>query len=326
MDDNIINQEVNSTSVVNEENLFDLVENNLNDSEKIDAPAYSYWRSVIKSFFRNPGNIICISLFLIVVLLAYIQPAISGYTRFENIEATADQFIKPFVTKDGVFYIFGTDKFSDDLWDFSWKGTQFSLNIAFLATIIDMTLGIIVGALWGYSKFFDKIFTELYNIIANVPSLVVTIIILYSLGTTFWNMIIAMTCTAWLGIGYSFRTQVIIIRDRDYNLASRCLGTGTFRMITHNILPFLVSIIVTYVSNYLPSFIGYEVFLSFIGIGFTKEIPSLGSAIDVGKEFMLLPDKAHVFWIPVAISAIVTITLYVAGQGLADASDPRNHR
>ena len=48
MDDNIINQEVNSTSVVNEDNLFELVENNLNDSEKIDAPAYSYWRSVIK--------------------------------------------------------------------------------------------------------------------------------------------------------------------------------------------------------------------------------------------------------------------------------------
>ena len=99
MEDNIINQEVNSTSVVNEDNLFELVENNLNDSEKIDAPAYSYWRSVIKSFFRNPGNIICISLFLIVVLLAYIQPAISGYTRFENIEATADQFIKLLPTK-----------------------------------------------------------------------------------------------------------------------------------------------------------------------------------------------------------------------------------
>ena len=321
MEDNILNPEVISASVENQDDLFDLVENNLNDSEKIDAPAYSYWRSVIKSFINNPGNIICIALFLIVLLFAYIQPLVSDYVRFENI-GEVSPFIKPF--KEG--FIFGTDEQGDSLWDFTWKGTQFSLNIAFLATVIDMVLGIIVGALWGYSKFFDKIFTELYNIIANVPSLVVTIIILYSLGTTFWNMIIAMTCTAWLGIGYSFRTQVIIIRDRDYNLASRCLGTGTFRMITHNILPFLVSIIVTYVSNYLPSFIGYEVFLSFIGIGFTKEIPSLGSAIDVGKEFMLLPDKAHVFWIPVAISAIVTITLYVAGQGLADASDPRNHR
>ena len=320
MEDNILNQEV--ITPVNEDELFVIIDNNLNDSEKIDAPAYSYWRSVLKSFFNKPGNIVCLALFLLVVLLAYIQPLISGYTRFENIDDLESVFLPPFT--DG--HIFGTDGFSDDLWDFTWKGTQFSLNIAFLATIIDMTLGIIVGALWGYSKFFDKIFTELYNIIANVPSLVVTIIILYSLGTTFWNMIIAMTCTAWLGIGYSFRTQVIIIRDRDYNLASRCLGTGTFRMITHNILPFLVSIIVTYVSNYLPSFIGYEVFLSFIGIGFTKEYPSLGSAIDVGKQYMLLPDKAHVFWIPVAISAVVTITLYVAGQGLADASDPSNHR
>ena len=152
MEDNILNQEVNTP--VNEDELFVIVDNNLNDSEKIDAPAYSYWRSVIKSFFKKPGNIICIALFLVVVLLAYIQPAISGYVRFENIEDTASKFLKPFTPG----HIFGTDEFSDDLWDFSWKGTQFSLNIAFLATIIDMTLGIIVGALWGYSKFFDKIF------------------------------------------------------------------------------------------------------------------------------------------------------------------------
>ena len=81
MEDNIINQEVNSTSVVNEDNLFELVENNLNDSEKIDAPAYSYWRSVIKSFFRNPGNIICISLFIFYLFPPTISSLLNIYKQ-----------------------------------------------------------------------------------------------------------------------------------------------------------------------------------------------------------------------------------------------------
>lgn len=317
MADNILNSEPK----FNDQELFVPVENNLADSEKIDAPAYSYWKSVLRSFFRNKVNIVALVLLLIVIALAYIQPLFSDFKRFEGIEGVKN--LPPFKSWE---HIFGTDGFGDDIWNLTWSGTQFSLSLAFVATAINMVLGILVGALWGYSKFFDKIFTELYNIIANVPSLVVTIIIIYAIGNSFWDMILAFSCTAWLGIGYSFRTQVIIIRDRDYNLASRCLGTGTLRMILHNILPFLISIIVTYVSNYLPSYIGQEVFLSYIGIGLDQSTPSLGAAIKKGVAVISKPSEAHTFWIPVAVSAIVTVTLYVAGQGLADASDPRNHR
>ena len=323
MADEILNSEINTEPEINEDVLFEIVDNNAVDSEKIDAPRYSYWRSVFRCFFKNKINIIALAMLIVILLLAYVQPLFSGFTRMEGIEGAKN--VPPF--KDWE-HIFGTDKFGDDIWSLTWAGTQFSLTLAFVATAINMVLGIIVGALWGYSKFFDKIFTEMYNIIANVPSLVVTLIIMYSLttwGTYFWKLILAFSITGWLGIGYSFRTQVIIIRDRDYNLASRCLGTSTFSMIIHNILPFLVSIIVTYVSNYLPSSIGSEVFLSFIGLGFNQYQPSLGNAISSGVSYISQAEN-YIFWIPVAVSAIVTVTLYVAGQGLADASDPRNHR
>lgn len=321
MTDNIYNSELVSKPEINEDELFVRVENDMSSSEKIDAPAYSYWRSVFRSFFRKPSNIIALVFLFIIIGLAYIQPLFSGFVRMGNI--LGEKNIPPFQSFE---HIFGTDGFGDDLFDLTWVGTRFSLSLAIVATTITMVAGILVGALWGYSKFFDKIFTELYNIIANVPGLVVTIIIVYAIGNSFWDMVLAFTCTGWLGIGYSFRTQVIIIRDRDYNLASRCLGTSTFRMITHNILPFLVSIIVTYVSNYLPSFIGQEVFLSYIKVAMDKSNPSLGAAIQEGIAKINDPSQAHIFWIPVAVSAIVTITLYISGQGLADASDPRNHR
>lgn len=316
------NQELYSESFINEDELFVKVENNLLDSEKIDAPAYSYWRSVLRCFFKNPVNIVVLALLFIIIFMSVFQPMISGYQRMNGVSLGNPLYLPPFKEWE---FPFGTDANRDNFFDFIWSGTQFSLKLAFLVTAIDMVLGILAGALWGYSKLCDKIFTEVYNIVANVPSLVVTIIILYALGNSFWNIVLALTCTAWLGIGYSFRTQVIIIRDRDYNLASRCLGTSTFRMITHNILPFLISIIVTYVSNYLPSCIGSEVFLSYIGLGFNQYTASLGSAITEGVKY-ISREENYIFWIPVIVSAIVTITLYVAGQGLADASDPRNHR
>ena len=174
MAEDIINPQVEQ--IENEDELFVIVDNNLSDSEKIDAPRYSYWKSVIRSFFKNRVNIIALALLIVVLLLAYIQPLFSDFQRMNGIEG--DKNVPPFTTWK---HIFGTDKFGDDIWSLTWSGTQFSLTLAFVATAINMVLGIIVGALWGYSKFFDKIFTELYNIIANVPSLVVTLIIMYSL-------------------------------------------------------------------------------------------------------------------------------------------------
>ena len=87
---------------------------------------------------------------------------------------------------------------------------------------------------------------------------------------TFWTMVFALTIVGWLGIAYFIRTQVLIIRDREYNLASRCLGTSIFKIATKNILPFMTSVIVTLLATELPSYISYEVFLSYIGMGMSE--------------------------------------------------------
>ena len=115
----------------------------------------------------------------------------------------------------------------------------------------------------------------------------------------------------------------MIIRDREYSLASKCLGTPINRIVTKNLLPFLVSVIVTILATELPSYISSEVFLTYIGIGLSANIPSLGRMISVAQTaFMTYP---WTFWPPVSISAIITIVLYLLGQNLADATDPRTH-
>lgn len=162
------------------------------------------------------------------------------------------------------------------MFDALWAGAQSSLALAFVCAAINITVGIIVGALWGYSKIVDKIMQEVYNIVSNIPYLMFITVFVAVVGTGFWSFVAAMTITGWLGVAYFIRTQVIIIRDREYNLASRCLGTPILRMVTKNILPFLTSVIVTITASEIPSYISTEVFLSYLQIGLGSE-NSLGN-------------------------------------------------
>jgi len=127
----------------------------------------------------------------------------------------------------------------------------------------------------------------IYNIIGNVPYLLLIAVLVMLFNPTFWTMVFALTVTGWLGIAYSIRVQVVIIRDREYNLASRCLGTGTVKIALKNILPFMTSIIVTMLAAEVPSYISYEVFLAFIGMGI-KEM-SLGRLIFEAQNAMVTP-------------------------------------
>ena len=136
-------------------------------------------------------------------------------------------------------------------------------------------------------------------------------------------MVFALTITGWLGIAYFIRTQVIIIRDREYNLASRCLGTPITRIAMKNILPLMTSVIVTLAATEIPSYISYEVFLSYIGMGMSDM--SLGRLIYSAENAMLTPGWQFEFWSPVVVASIITVVLYVVGQNLGDASDPRTH-
>ena len=158
--------------------------------------------------------------------------------------------------------------------------------------------------------------------VKKIHILLISVIVLI-MTASFWTMVFALTITGWIGIAYFIRTQVIIIRDREYNLASRCLGTPIFRIATKNILPFMTSVIVTLAATEIPSYISYEVFLSYIGMGL-KDM-SLGKLIEAAQVAMVTPVWEFEFWSPVAVASIITVILYVVGQNLGDASDPRTH-
>lgn len=312
---------------LSDEELFAPFDTSTFDSEKITAPRYSYWRSVLRVFFRSKINIILLSLLAFVLLMTYIYPFFSGYDRAANVLDLESFHLTPGKAFAhfgvSIHYLFGTGAAGEPTFDAVWNGARISMSLAFICAAINMTIGIIIGAIWGFSKKVDIVMTEVYNIIGNVPYILVISVLVMILTGSFWTLVLAMTLTGWLGIAYFIRTQVVIIRDREYNLASKCLGTSIFKITIKNILPFMTSIIVTLIATEIPSYISYEVFLSYIGMGLSDM--SLGKMIETTQVAMTTPGWEWEFWSPVVVSAIITVVLYVVGQNLGDASDPRTH-
>ena len=314
---------------VSEDELFRFLrEDEKVSSEKIIAPRYSYWKSVFRVFFKKKSNIFMLVVLFLLLLSAFVFPLFMPYDMMENVTdplsynlspAAAAKYFGGFSLK----WMLGSGSTGNSIFYGIFSSARTSLLLALICATINMFIGIILGAVWGYSKKVDAVMLVIYNIVANVPMILLVTVIVYIIGTGFWSLIFSLCVTGWLGIAFFFRTQVMIIRDREYSLASRCLGTPLPRIITKNILPFLTSVIVTILATELPSYISYEVYLSFLGLGLSASIPSLGRMISVAQSaFLIYPWE---FWPPVFFASILTILLYLLGQNLADASDPRTH-
>ncbi len=310
-----------------DEELFAHVDHSALESEKITAPRYSYWRSVFRVFFRKKINLVILGILAILLLFTYVYPALVDYDPFANLMDSAAKHLTPAQAfqKFGasIHWIFGAGASGQPTFDAVWFGARISLSLALICAAINMTIGVLLGAVWGFSKKFDIFMTEVYNIVANVPYTLLIAVLVLVISPSFWTMVFALTVTGWMAIAFFIRTQVIIIRDREYNLASRCLGTPITRIATKNILPFMTSVIVTMLATEIPSYISYETFLAFIGMGISDM--SLGRLIGAAQSAMLTPGWGFEFWSPVLVTAVLTISLYVAGQNLGDASDPRTH-
>lgn len=314
-----------------DDELFSRIDHDDLESEKITAPRYSYWRSVFRVFFRKKINIIVLSILAVLLIFTYVYPAVIGYDPavdpYINLLDSSAKHLSPKAAMEkfgyNIHWIFGTGASGQSTFDAIWYGSSISVSMALMCAVINMTIGVLLGAVWGFSRKFDMIMTEVYNVVANVPYVLLISVIVLVMSASFWTMVFALTVTGWIGIAYFIRTQVIIIRDREYNLASRCLGTPIARIATKNILPFITSVIVTLAAAEIPSYISYEVFLSYIGIGMSDM--SLGKLIEASQNAMQTPGWEIEFWAPVAVSSIITVVLYIVGQNLGDASDPRTH-
>ena len=305
-----------NNKTLNEKELFSFVEFDRAESERTGYSEYSYWKSVFRTFSKNK-----FAMFLVFVMVALI---VFSFIANATAKHGIDELNKAYklVTPSAEF-LFGTDSLGRDMWARTWYATTVSLKVAALTTFFCTLVGVIIGCIWGYVRATDRFFTELYNIIANVPQTIYLILLTYIMERGFWTLVFAMCVTGWLAMARNVRNLVFMIRDREYNLASRCLGTPLPRMISKNLIPYLVSVVILRVALMIPANISQEVTLSYLGLGLPGTIPSLGQLLSSGRT--KFTDFPHLLIFPSLIVSIITISFYLAGNAFSDASDPRNH-
>ena len=297
--------------------------------EQAEATAssnYSYWGSTFRAFFKNKFAVALLIALVVVVAFAFIQPHLPGQAD-PNLCAvdpvTGIQYRNIAPGQDG--FIWGSNSIGQDLWARIWAGARTSLTIAFFVALIEAVVGITAGVLWGYVRGLDFVFTELYNIFDNIPTAIVLILISYVATPSIWTMVLGMAIKGWIEMARFIRNQILIIRDRDYNVASRCIGTPTIRIVLRNLLPYLVSVIMLRMALTIPEAIGNEVFITYIGLGLSVETPSLGNLVNDGRKVMMQGGLRYQLLYPTLILSFVTIAFYLIGNAFSDAADPKNH-
>jgi len=305
--------------------LFEFADYDAGEGERGGYSNYSYWKSTTKMFLAKKTSLFFLVLLGALLFFTFVQPFVPGQrsptTIFQD-PATGMQFRN--VTPGAQFW-FGTNSIGQDLWSRIWSGTRTSLLIGLTVGLAEMLIGIAFGAVWGYVRRLDRVMTEIYNVLDNIPTTVLLMLLAYIMRPSFKTMVFAMCAVGWLGLARFVRNQIVIIRDREYNLASRCLGTPARRIVLRNILPYLVSVIMLQTALSIPGTIGWEVFLTYIGLGLPVQIPSLGNLVNEGRMIMMSPELRYQLIFPTVITSLITISFYVLGNSFSDASDPRNH-
>ncbi len=307
-----------------DESSFTFAEFNHDEAERSGIANYSYWGSTLRVFFQNKMAVFFLIVMVVVLVFTFIQPYLPA--QKDPLLIHNDEWGLPLNNvPPGEEFWAGTNSIGQDLWARIWAGTRTSLFIGFSVALVEAVLGILIGVLWGYVRKLDFFFTELYNVLDNIPQTLLLILISYVLQPGVSTIIFALSLTGWLGMARFIRNQIIIIRDRDYNLASRCLGIPTWRIIMKNLLPYLVSVITMRMALAVPSAIGNEVFVTYIGIGLPVDTPSLGNLIQTGRSLMTVASLRYQLYFPVLVLVIITVSFYIIGNAFADAADPKNH-
>ncbi len=291
----------------------------------IDRPAKSQLRDVWEQFSAHKGALIGAAFFLFVVLFVLIGPFLWLYDpTFIDIRSRNQgmSFAHPF----------GTDQLGRDIFARVMKGGQVSLAVGITAMLLSLVVGTGIGVLAGYFKRLDgplMRFTDLFLALPLLPLLLVIIMLFREKlngtfgpeGGIFILMVSAIGITSWMQTARIVRGDVLALKEREFVLAAKSIGTPSQRMISRHILPNVLSPILVSATLGIANAIITESALSFLGLGFPPDFPTWGRLLFDATDYMQqYPER--VLWPGLAISFTVLAVNYI-GDGLRDALDPR---
>lgn len=297
------------------QDLFVPVEKGTLDSDKLSRPSLSYWKDAARRFRKQPVAMIATILLITIIMFAIFAPIFSPYTYDQNDWAVSN-------SGPSSEHIFGTDNLGRDLWVRCWQGARVSLAIGVSVAFVNATIGILYGGISGFiGKGLDNVMMRICEVIGAVPQMLWVTILVIILKPGFMPIIIALSATGWIGMARLFRGQVFQIKESEFVMASKALGTGSFWIIFKHLVPNAMSPIITSMAFAIPGAIFAEAFLSYIGLGLPLPLASWGNLASNGANVFLTYPYQLLF--PALLISVTMLCFTIIGDALRDALDPR---
>lgn len=296
-------------------------------------PSLSYWKDAFRRFRHNKLAIVMSIILLIIVLLAIFGPIVSPYT-YKGQSADVRQ-------GPSWSHPLGTDKLGRDIFVRLMYGTRISLLVGFVTMILVCLIGITYGAIAAYvGGIWDNLMMRFVDLMMTIPSMLIIILLsvvlrdplkelisdprftsLASLGSGLISIFIVLALFNWLGMSRSVRGALLMNRSQEYVLASEAMGAKSKWVVMRHLLPNSVGVIIISATGVVPSAIMTESFLSFVGLGVSAPIPSLGSMANDALNGISSYPLNMIY--PAAMISLIILCFNVLGDSLRDALDPR---
>ncbi|MFM7138482.1 MAG: ABC transporter permease [Planctomycetota bacterium] len=283
------------------------------------AAGTSLWADAWKRLRRNRLAVASGMVILLLAVACTIGPGLIAATWGYD-EATQDLAYGP--RPPSWEHPFGTDFYGRDLLVRVLAGGRVSLSVGLLAAVVAATIGTVYGAVASYAGgLVDAVMMRAVDILYALPYMFLVIILVTMLGKSLMLVFLALGAVGWLLTARIVRGQVMSLKQQDFVLAARSLGTPGRDIVFRHLIPNTLGPVIVTFTLTVPAMILQEAFLSFLGLGVQAPRASLGALINDGANQML------VFWwtlaFPGSVMALMLFALNFLGDGIRDALDPR---
>ena len=291
--------------------------NNTNINRK--KKKHSQTREIWRRFKKNKTAMLGLCLLVLVVGIAVFADLIIPY------EKAVTQDIASRLQGPGPAHFFGTDEVGRDLFARIVHGSRYSLTIGISTTLISILIGGFLGAVAAYyGGWVDNVIMRLTDVVMTVPPILLSLAVVAALGASLRNLLIAITVSCVPGIIRMVRSVVLGVVEEDYIEAARSYGASDMRIILKYVIPNALGPIIVTATMQIPSAIFTEAFMSFIGLGVSAPMASLGTMCNDALETLQIAPYQLAF--PAGTICLAMFAFNFIGDGLRDAFDPQTRK